>query len=313
MSSVVGVDIGGTKLLAVRLDLDGAIVSEYRTHKPDDGSLMSDAIVTAVAELSGGDPIHAIGVGVAGLVDYQTGTFVWGPHVDGINIALRDELEAALGSKVTVDNDANVTAFAEYRIGAGQGSKAMLMLTLGTGIGGAMVFDGAIYRGRGFAGEFGHARFARGDHQCECGQRGCWETEAAGPALERIANELIESDRRGSLAAALGTQAVTGPAISAAAVAGDPQAIALIAQVGRAFGHGLASVITILDPDCIVIGGGLGSIGQLLLDPIRRSTDAARYAGARQPLPTIVGAELGEHAGAVGAGLLALGERAAHG
>lgn len=311
MSAVVGVDIGGTKLLAVRVGPDGVIADEYRTQKPDDGSMMASAITDAASKLSGADPLAALGVGVAGLVDHTTGTFVWGPHVDGINIALRSELEATLGTRVTVDNDANVTAFAEHRIGAGRGSQAMLMLTLGTGIGGAMVFDGAIYRGRGFAGEFGHARFARGDHECECGQRGCWETEAAGPALERLATELIESDPDGSLAKTLGPGGVSGPAISTAAVAGNPQAIALIAQVGRAFGHGLASVITIFDPDRIVIGGGLGSIGEVLLDPIRRSTDAARYAGAHKALPTIVGAELGEHAGAIGAGLLAIEERAA--
>ncbi|MCP3976779.1 MAG: ROK family protein [bacterium] len=311
MSAIIGVDIGGTKLLAVRIDSAGSVAQEYRTDKPDDGSMMATAIANAVPELCGGDPIGALGVGVAGLVDHKTGTFVWGPHVDGVNVSLRDELESVVGSRVTVDNDANVTAFAEHRIGAGRGSSAMLMLTLGTGIGGAMVFGGEIYRGRGFAGEFGHARLARGDHQCECGQRGCWETEAAGPALERLARELIESDPHGSLAGALETRPVAGPAISAAAVAGDPQAIALIAQVGEAFGHGLASVITMFDPDRIVIGGGLGSIGELLLDPIRRSTGAARYAGAHNPLPTIVGAELGEHAGAIGAGLLAVEERAA--
>lgn len=184
----------------------------------------------------------------------------------------------------------------------------MLMLTLGTGIGGAMVFGGSIYRGRGFAGEFGHARFAKGDHVCDCGQRGCWETEAAGPALERLARELMAHNPHGSLATVLDDQAPSGPAISAAAAAGDPQAITLITQVGRNFGQGLASVISIFDPDRVVIGGGLGSIGEILLDPIRASANEARYAADHKELPEIVGAELGEQAGAVGAALLALEE-----
>ena len=182
----------------------------------------------------------------------------------------------------------------------------MLMLTLGTGIGGAMVFGGSVYRGRGFAGEFGHARFARGEHMCDCGQRGCWETEAAGPALERLARELIGHDPKGSLATVLEDATPSGPAISAAAAAGDPQAITLITQVGRNFGQGLASVISIFDPDRVVIGGGLGSIGEILLDPIRSSANEARYAAEHKELPDIVGAELGEQAGAVGAALLAL-------
>lgn len=307
--SAVGVDIGGTKLLAVRME-DGAVADVYKTTKPDDGSAMVQGIVDAFRKLAQGHEIAACGVGVAGLVDFESGTFVWGPHVDGVNIRVRDELADAIGIPVAVDNDANTTAFAEFRCGAGKGSEAMLMLTLGTGIGGAMVFGGEVYRGRGFAGEFGHARFARGEHMCECGQRGCWETEAAGPALERLAGELITHDPGGSLATVLDASAPSGPAISAAAAAGDPQAIALITQVGRNFGQGLASVISIFDPDRVVIGGGLGSIGEILLDPIRSSANAARYAADHKKLPDIVGAELGEHAGAVGAALLALQEAA---
>ncbi|NND03220.1 MAG: ROK family protein [Acidimicrobiia bacterium] len=306
LSPAIGVDIGGTKLLAVRLE-SGQITDELKTTKPDNGAQMVDAIIAAYSRLAAGHNVAALGVGVAGLVDFETGTFVWGPHVDGVNIAVRDELEAALNHPVAVDNDANTTALAEHRAGAGQGSAAMLMVTLGTGIGGSMVIDGSLYRGRGFAGEFGHARFARGEYVCDCGQSGCWETEAAGPALERLARELILDDPNGSLATVLEGQP-NGPEISEAAIAGDPQAIALISQVGRNFGHGLASLITMFDPDRVVVGGGLGSIGDVLLDPIRISANEARYAADYKELPDIVGAQLGEHAGAVGAALLGLEE-----
>jgi len=307
VSRAIGLDIGGTKLLAVRLD-DDAVVDEYRTAKPDSGGIIVEEIVSAYRALADGEPIECLGVGIAGLVDHTTGTFVWGPHVDGIGIPVMEELEAALGLRAVVDNDANLAAFAEYRRGAGRGSTAMLMLTLGTGIGGAMVFDGRIYRGRGFAGEFGHARLAHGGFLCVCGQRGCWETEAAGPALERLAAEVVSADPGGSLARILGDGAPDGPAISRAASGGNPQALALVGAIGRAFGDGLAGVISMLDPDRVVIGGGLGSIGEILLDPIRTSAAAARYASAHKPLPDIVAAELGERAGGIGAALMAIEE-----
>lgn len=307
MSSAIGVDIGGTKLLAVRLER-GKVVDEYKTSKPDDGAMMIEAIVAAFKKLAQGQEVAALGVGVAGLVDFERGVFVWGPHVDGVNIRVRDELAVALELPVAVDNDANTAALAEYTLGAGRGSEAMLMLTLGTGIGGAMVFDGSVYRGRGFAGEFGHTRFAHGEHMCDCGQRGCWETEAAGPALERLARQLIADDPNGSLANLVDDATPSGPTISAAAAGGDPQAITLISQVGRNFGQGLASVISVFDPDRVVVGGGLGSIGEVLIDPIRTSADEARYAADHRELPDIVGAEFREQAGAVGAALLALEE-----
>lgn len=304
--SAIGVDVGGTKLLAVRIEDDGSVADERRVTTPDEGRLMVTEIVGAVRELAAGSDVVACGVGIAGLVDHDTGTFVWGPHVAGIEIPVRRRLQAEVGMPVAIDNDANTTALAEHRLGAGRGSRAMLMLTLGTGIGGAMVFDGSVFRGRAFAGEFGHARLVDGLNECDCGRRGCWETEAAGPALERTARELIASDPAGSLANALEGQSVSGPAITAAAMSGEPQAIALINRVGRAFGRGLASLISIFDPDRVVIGGGLGSIGEILLDPVRKSADEARYAAEHNELAPIVVAELGERAGAVGAGLLAL-------
>lgn len=302
----IGVDVGGTKLLAVRIEDDGSVVDERRTATLDDGRLMVAGIAATVRELTAGEAVPACGVGIAGLVDHEAGTFVWGPHVAGVNVPVREQLQSELGIAVAVDNDANTTALAEHRLGAGRGSEAMLLLTLGTGIGGAMVFGGSVYRGRAFAGEFGHTPLVDGVNECACGRRGCWETEAAGPALERMAQDSIASDPAGSLAHSIGDQAVTGPAITAAALAGEPQAIALINQVGRAFGRGLSSLISIFDPDRVVIGGGLGSIGEILLDPIRQSANETRYAANHNELPPIVPAELGGRAGAIGAGLLAI-------
>ena len=314
MSAAVGVDIGGTKLLSV-LVIDGVVAAATKTSKPEPGQSVVDAIAAETGRLAAdaAQPIDACGVGIAGLVDHASGRFIWGPHLHGVEIDLRSGLEQRLGVPVAVDNDANTTAYAEYRLGAGAGSRAMLMLTLGTGIGAALVLDGRLYRGRGFAGEFGHARFGSGHELCECGLRGCWETEAAGPALERIARQLIASDPAGSLARALaGAEPTgpepTGPAVSSAAAAGDPQAIALLTRIGRAFGEGLASVITMLDPDRIVVGGGLGSVGEILLGPARVAAAEARYAAAHSQTPPIVAAALGEAAGAIGAALMATDE-----
>jgi glucokinase len=304
--SAIGVDVGGTKLLAVRIEDDGSVVDERRVPTPDDGRQMLTDIAGAVQELTSDTAVAACGVGIAGLVDHETGTFVWGPHVAGVDIGVREHLEAALGMAVSVDNDANSAALAEHRLGSGRGSEALLLLTLGTGIGGAMVFGGSIYRGRRFAGEFGHTQLGDGTAPCSCGRFGCWETEAAGPALERMAQHSMAADPDGSLANSLGKGPVTGPAITAAAEAGDPQAIRLVERIGHAFGRGLRSLISVLDPDRVVIGGGLGSAGEILLGPIREGAGRDRYAARHTELPPIVAAELGERAGAVGAGLMAL-------
>ncbi len=305
--SAIGVDVGGTKILVVRIEEDGSLVDERRIPTPNDGRMVT-AVAEAVQELTSGITVDACGVGIAGLVDHDAGTFVWGPHVAGVDIPVREQLESELGMAVVVDNDANATALAEHRLGSGRGSEALLLLTLGTGIGGAMLFGGSIYRGRGFAGEFGHTRLVDGSARCSCGRCGCWETEAAGPALERLAQDAIACDPDGSLANSLENQAVSGPAITAAARAGDAQAIGLVARIGLAFGRGLGSLLSILDPDRVVIGGGLGSVGEILLDPIREGAGRDRYAADHTELPPIVAAELGERAGAVGAGLMALGQ-----
>ena len=304
--SAIGVDVGGSKLLAVHIADDGSVVDEYRSAGPAMGGGLVAAIGTVFAGLGVGEEIAACGVGIAGLVDHATGVFIWGPHVAGTGVPVREALQSRLGVPVVVANDANAAAVAEHRLGAGRGSEAMLMFTLGTGIGGAMILGGSLYRGRRFAGEFGHTRLVEGAHECDCGRRGCWETEAAGPALERMAGEMIEADPTGSLATALGDAPVSGPAISAEAIAGNAEATALITRVGRAFGQGLSTIVTIFDPDRVVIGGGLGSIGEMLLDPIRQAADETRYADDHIELPPIIAADLGERAGAVGAGLLAL-------
>jgi glucokinase len=265
---------------------------------------LSQAALEAVRSVWA-DDVAAVGVGVAGMVAWPSGVFVWGPHVAGSNVPLRTDLEAALGLPVVVDNDANAAAWAELKLGSGRGYSDVLLVTLGTGIGGALIVDGRIHRGTSFAGEIGHMTYEPGGMQCDCGKRGCWETVASGPALVRLARNSISQNRDGGLAHRFTLDSVRGEDITGAADAGDETARSLVAQVGADLGRGLCNLIAILDPEVVIVGGGLGSIGESLLGPARRVAADALHGGSHRMLPPILVAGLGPAAGAVGAALLA--------
>lgn len=298
----VGVDLGGTKALAVRLD--GSETVEFTTVHVERSVSTLDAISDSVASVFD-DTVEAIGVGVAGLVDHKEGTLLWGPHTSGTGLEIRENVSDAFGVPASVDNDANTAAYGELILGAASGYKDVLMVTLGTGIGGAVIIDERIYRGGGFAGEWGHVQIEREGLLCDCGKHGCWETRASGPALARLALQLIEANPNSSLSKYLDPSSVTGQTVVAAADAGDETARALVTEVGRSFGEGLAGLVAIFDPELIVVGGGLGSVGESILGPARRVlADSFPGAGFRVP-PAVRVAMLGPSAGAVGAALLA--------
>ena len=299
--ATIGIDIGGTKIRGVRVE-DGAVVERTSGHVGD-----SDLIVTATSAAGElwTDEVDAVGVGLAGLVRWPEGTFAWGPHLRGEELPVREALEGELGVSVVVDNDANVAAFGELRVGVAVGFDNFLMVTLGTGLGGGIVTGGAIYRGESFAGELGHMVYDTGGMLCDCGKRGCWETVASGPALIRLAREVIMLNPEGSLAARIGTDSISGDDVTAAADAGDEVARGLVAQVGSEFGRGLGSLIAIFDPALIVVGGGLGSVGEALLGPARRVAAEGLHGGNHRLLPPILVTGLGPDAGAIGAALMA--------
>ncbi len=299
--STIGIDIGGSKALAVRLG-DGAIVDEYYTNTRR-GPLF-DTTAAAVRSVWSED-VEAIGVGVAGLVRWPEGVFAWGPHVEGTNVHLKDLLEEEFDFPVVVDNDANTAAFGERAAGVARGFDQFLLITLGTGIGGAIVIDGSIYRGESFAGEWGHIRHDPGGLLCDCGKRGCWETVASGPALVRLAREVISLNPGGSLSTRLGSGPITGEDVTAAADAGDEVARGIVAEVGAEFGRGISNLIAIFDPELVVVGGGLGSVGESLLGPARRFAADALHGGNHRLLPPILVAGAGPRSGAVGAAYLA--------
>ncbi|WP_082598884.1 MULTISPECIES: ROK family glucokinase [unclassified Kitasatospora] len=309
----VGVDIGGTKVVAGVVDGEGRVLERLRTDTPDKSKspqVVEDVIVDLVLQLADRHDVHAVGVGAAGWVDADRSRVLFAPHLNWRNEPLRDALSARLRFPVVVENDANAAAWAEWRFGAGRGEEHMVMLTLGTGIGGAQVRDGYVDRGRyGLAGEFGHMQVVPGGHRCPCGNRGCWEQYSSGNALVRDARELVAEESpvvQPLLALAGGTAAgLTGPLITEAARGGDPVATELLYDVGTWLGVGIANLAAALDPGRFVIGGGVSESGELLLTPARNAFKRTLTGRGFRPEAEIVHAALGNDAGLVGAADLA--------
>lgn len=309
----VGVDIGGTKVVAGVVDGEGKVLERLRTdtpHKSKSPGVVEDVIVDLVLQLADRHDVHAVGVGAAGWVDSDRSRVLFAPHLNWRDEPLRDALSARLRFPVVVENDANAAAWAEWRFGAGRGEEHMVMLTLGTGIGGAQVRDGFVDRGRyGLAGEFGHMQVVPGGHRCPCGNRGCWEQYSSGNALVRDARELVAEESpvvQPLLARAGGTAAgLTGPLITEAARAGDPVAMELLYEVGTWLGVGIANLAAALDPGRFVIGGGVSESGELLLEPARNAFRRTLTGRGFRPEAEIVPAALGNDAGLVGAADLA--------
>ncbi|PPK95284.1 glucokinase [Kineococcus xinjiangensis] len=316
MVHTVGVDIGGTKIAAGVVDEQGALLATTRRETPAKAAAdIQAAVADAVAELSAAHPISAVGVAAAGFVDASRSTVVFAPNLAWRDEPLRAGLEQRLGLPVVVENDANAAAWGEYRFGGAVGDDGrladdVLLLTVGTGLGGGIIAGGRLQRGdNGAAAEVGHARAVPGGHLCGCGNRGCWEQYVSGSALVREARALASAGAPGTtalLAAADGhPEAITGPVVTRLAAEGDPTSLRLLADLGRWLGEAVASFVAILDPEVIVIGGGVSAAGDLLLQPARESY-AANLSGRgfREPAPLRL-AKLGNDAGIIGAADLA--------
>jgi glucokinase len=306
----IGVDVGGTKVLAGTVDDAGTILHSVRLPTPpDDGGELFTTVAEAVAACRERWEAVAIGVAVAGFVDVERTRVVLAPNLPGTDERLKAELERRTGLPVLLENDANAAAWGEYRFGAGAGDD-MVCVTVGTGVGGGIVLSGRLVRGRwGLAAEFGHLRVEPDGRPCGCGRRGCWEQYAGGPALVREARRLAEADRSAAqrlLALGDGTpEGLEGPHVSAAARCGDPIALAAFGFVGRWLGEGLAQLAAVLDPAAFVIGGGVSDAGDVLLEPARAAYAASLTGVEHRPLAEIRRAQLGDNAGLVGAADLA--------
>ncbi|MET9712428.1 ROK family glucokinase [Nocardiopsis alba] len=312
-SLTIGVDVGGTKVAAGVVTPGGRVLARVRTQTPERSKspeVVEDTIVSVVSELRRRYPVRAVGVGAAGFVDERRSRVLFAPHLSWREEPLRDALAVRLGLPVVVENDANASAWAEVRAGAGRGVDDVVVVNLGTGIGGAIVSDGVLRRGRyGLAGEFGHMMVVPGGHRCECGNRGCWEQYASGNALTREARELVaaESPVAEALRQEVGGDPalITGPLVSDLARKGDRACRELMEEAGTWLGVGLANLAAAFDPELFVIGGGVSEAGGLLLDPARRAFEKGLTGRGYRPEARVEAAALGNEAGLIGAADLA--------
>jgi glucokinase len=308
----IGVDVGGTKVAGGVVDDTGTVLVQARRDTPaDDVAKTRDVITELVGELAAGRPVQGVGIGAAGWIDASRSTVLFAPNLAWRDEPLREYVSNKVGLPVIVENDANVAAWAEFRYGAARDADdSMVMFTIGTGVGGGIVLGGELLRGaHGIAAELGHMLTVPDGHQCGCGRLGCIEQYASGSALVRFARAAArQSPHRaaGLLELAGGeAEAITGPMVTAAAKSGDPVSTEAFAQVGRWLGTSLADMAQILDPQVLVVGGGVIDAGELLMGPTRRSYAQSLAQRDRLPVAEIRPAELGNRAGVIGAADLA--------
>lgn len=309
----VGIDIGGTKVMAGVVDADGQILERVRAETPEKSKspkVVEDTIAELVLDLSDRHDVHAVGIGAAGWVDADRSRVLFAPHLAWRDEPLKDALTARLAVPVMVDNDANTAAWGEWRFGAGRGEDHLVMITLGTGIGGAILENGQVKRGKyGVAGEFGHMQVVPGGHRCPCGNRGCWEQYSSGNALVREARELAvaESPVAYGIIERLdgNVDEISGPLITELAREGDAMCTELLQDIGHWLGVGIANLAAALDPSCFVIGGGVSAADDLLIIPAREAFRRQLTGRGYRPEAHIAKARLGSEAGMVGAADLA--------
>lgn len=306
-----GIDVGGTKIAGGVVDADGHILDEARVESPaEDVEAIKDAIASLVTDLASKHDIACVGIGAAGYVDSGRAKVMFAPNLAWRDLDLRAVLEARVQLPVVVENDSNAAAWGEFAFGVGKDVDDLLLVTVGTGVGGGIVLGGKLHRGAfGVAAEIGHLRMVPGGILCGCGNLGCLEAYGSGTALVREARAAVEAgspgardllDRAGGEVAA-----ITGPLITEAARAGDAFAVSQLAALGTWLGEGIASLAAVLDPAMIAIGGGVSEAGDLLIDPIRTAFGQQLTGRGHRPVAEIRRAELGNKAGLIGAADLA--------
>lgn len=312
MSLAIGIDVGGTKVLGGIVDADGKILASERRDTPAEGGAALIDVMADVTRVLLKDAKEApVGISIAGFISADRKTMYANPNIRNFNdIQLERELSSRVDANFAIENDANCAAWAEFKFGAGRNTDVLVMLTVGTGVGGGIVINGEILRGHfGIGAEVGHMRVMPQGELCGCGQRGCFEAYASGTALVRYGKSAMR--QRPSEAAALlertggNIEALKGSDITAAAQSGDPLAIELFAHLGTWLGEGIASINALIDPQLVVIGGGVVDAGELLLAPTRAAFMKAFPSSDMRPVATIVAAEFVNNAGLVGAADLA--------
>jgi glucokinase len=304
----IGVDLGGTKMAVGVVDSDQKV--QYQGKEPSTG-LSEDRIVEELAEelleaKAARPNVLAAGLGIPATIDRERGLAIHAVNLTITDVPIRDLIQERLGLPVFVDNDANVAALAEHLYGAARGAQNVVMLTIGTGIGGGLILNGEVYRGSsGAAAELGHIVIVEDGLPCQgnCPNHGCVETYASGTALAREGKAAAEREPESALGKALAEGPISGRTVTELALAGDTLATEVVSQAGRHLGAALCSLANIFDPDVFVIGGGVSAVGDLLLDPAREEL-RTRALPPMNERPVKL-AELGPDAGMVGAAAMA--------
>lgn len=310
----IGVDIGGTKVLGGVVDAQGSILTTHREPTPKAGGVeLTQTIIGVIQELLSQCEATTVGISAAGFVSSDRATMLATPNIAGWNgVDLKHEIEREIALPVVVENDANAAAWGEAKFGAGQGMDNLMILTLGTGIGGGIVSSGELYRGAfGVAAEFGHLRVVPDGIECGCGARGCFEQYASGSALLRFTKEHVAAGVEGAdQILQLGTgsiEGIVGAHITEAARLKNPLALRAFAHVADFLGAGIASLCMVLDPQAVILGGGVIEAGDIFLDQARGALEKYMPFNAKHPMPEIIPALLGNDAGLVGVADLARG------
>lgn len=304
----VGIDIGGTKIAGGVVAEDGTIVEHRRVSTPENPGDLADAVASMVLDLASRHDVRTVGVAAAGFIDASRSVIIHAPNIDWRDEPLRAELEARIGRSVTLENDANAAGWGEYRFGAGRGCANLVMLTLGTGVGGAVVIDGKLLvGGNGIAAELGHIRFIRGGRPCGCGQNGCLEQYASGRALQREIADIADAGGIGeALAAARDDRGIVhGADMTRLVGADDPGALEAVRRVATALGEACGEFQAVLDPELFVIGGGVADLGERLLEPVRLAYETSLPGYGERPVAGFAIATLGNDAGLIGVADLA--------
>jgi len=312
----LGIDLGGTKIAAGVVSSDGEVRGLSRVDTPAREGVA--AVVRAMAGAARGAAraagvsvkrLAGGGVGAPGPIDVEAGLVVSPPNLPGWrDVALGRLLGRGLGLTLALANDANAAGLAEHRFGAGQGCSPLVYLTVSTGIGGAILIDGKVVSGaRGAAGEVGHLVLVPDGPLCGCGNRGCLEALASGTAVARRAREAVRQAAPSTLTERFASRPsrITAAMVADIAREGDPEARRIMAEAMEHLGRGVASLVNLLNPERVVIGGGLSSVGPALFDPVRRAV--ARHAnGLASSSVSVVPADLGPDSGVIGAAALAM-------
>lgn len=302
--SFIGVDLSGSTVMAALISNSGAIIE--REELPLDSAQLVETVAAVAKQMLKRDPaIEALGVAVPGLVNRQGNRVITSREFPTAVGDLPEQFTQAVGVRVKIENDANAAAYGEFKVGAGRGSRDMFYITIGEGIGGALIIDGSLWTGSsGFAGEVGHITIDTEGLRCECGNTGCLETVASAPNIVRRAKARLKRDSTSSLSRLAINKRFTASDLAHEAKNGDDFSVMMLERTGKFIGTAVASVINLLNIERIVLGGGVMEAGELILDPIIREAKHRAFQPCFEAT-SIVGASLGSDAVAIGVALLA--------